>query len=184
MIIKPEKGKRIVRLDAACSHPKVSPDEPIEVEVLIESEPAMKFCFTNCCLKTLEYDLGRTSQIRSLFQEEDYIVMEIRNSATFVPAEFYPNLTNQTYNVGAFIGKVTFHEKQTLPSEEYLEIEEPETEETEETDVEIAPAAEVKEETKKEIDVPKETIFGDKVGEEELDETLKEMSNFELELPQ
>lgn len=184
MIVKPEKGKRVMRLDAACAHPKVSPEEPVEVEVLVESEPAMKFCFTNNCLKTLEYDLGRTSQIRSLFQEGDYIVVEIRNSNTFVPAEFYPNLTNQTYSVGAFIGKVTFHEKQTLPSEEDMEIEESEPEETEEQEEVTAPAAEVKEETKKEIDVPKETIFGDKVGEEELDETLKEMSNFELELPQ
>ena len=185
MIIKPEKGKRVMRLEAACAHPKLSPDEPVEVEVLVESEPAMKFCFTNSCLKTLEYDLGRTSQIRALFQEQDYIVVEIRNSATFVPAEYYPNLTNQTYQVGAFIGKVTFHEKQTLPSEEDLDIIEDETEETEEQDEEpAAPVLEVKEETKKEIDVPKDTIFGEKVGEEELDETLKEMSNFELELPQ
>lgn len=184
MIVKPEKGKRIIRMETACAHPKLSPEFPVEVEVLVESEPAMKFTFTNSCLKTLEYDLGRTSQIRALFQEQDYIVLEIRNSQTFVPAEFYPNLTNQTYNVGAFIGKVTFHEKQTLPSEEDMEIEESEPEENEVEEEVVAPVEEVKEEVKKEIEVPKETIFGDKVGEEELDETLKEMSNFELELPQ
>lgn len=185
MLIKPEKGLRIMRMEAANGNPNVTPQNPLEVEVLVENESAMKFFFTNSCLKTLEYDLGTTAQNHALYQERDYMVVEIRNSQTFVPAELYPQLTNQTYNVGAFIGKVTFHKEQTLPP--FEEFEEPDTEEQDETPVteeEKPVIVEVKEEEKKEIEVPKETIFGDKVKEENLDETLQEMSNFELELPQ
>jgi len=185
MLIKPEKGLRIMRMEAANGNPNVTPQNPLEVEVLVENESAMKFFFTNSCLKTLEYDLGTTAQNRALYQERDYMVVEIRNSQTFVPAELYPQLTNQNYNVGCFIGKVTFHKEQTLPP--FEEFEEPDTEEQNETPVteeEKPVIVEVKEEEKKEIEVPKETIFGDKVKEEDLDETLQEMSNFELELPQ
>lgn len=185
MLIKPEKGLRIMRMEAANGNPNVTPQNPLEVEVLVENESAMKFVFTNSCLKTLEYDLGTTAQNRDLYQERDYMVVEIRNSQTFVPAELYPQLTNMTYNVGAHIGRVTFHKEQTLPP--FEEFEEPDTEEQDETPVteeEKPVIAEVKEEEKKEIEVPKETIFGDKVKEEDLDETLQEMSNFELELPQ
>ena len=185
MLVRPEKGLRVMRIEAANGNPNVSLQNPLEVEVLVENESAMKFFFTNSCLKTLEYDLGTTAQNRALYQERDYMVVEIRNSQTFVPAELYPQLTNQTYNVGAFIGKVTFHKEQTLPP--FEEFEEPMTEDREEVpeaEEEKPVVVEVKEEEKKEIEVPKETIFGDKVKEEELNETLQEMSNFELELPQ
>ena len=185
MIVRPEKGKSVRRLDVACGQPDVSPESPFEVEVLAENETAMRFSFTNSCLKTLEFNLNSSPQLRALCQERDYIVLCVKNSRTFVPAEHYPALSNMTYNVGCFVGKLTWVDKQTLPSEEMKEI--PDEDEPQEEVVEVreeAPAAEVKEEKVKEIDVPKETIFGDKVNEEELDETLKEMSNFELELPQ
>ncbi|MBR5901017.1 O-antigen ligase family protein [bacterium] len=185
LIVRPEKGKSVMRLDVACGQPDVSPEQPFEVEVLAENETAMRFSFTNSCLKTLEFNLNSSTQLRALCQERDYIVVCVKNSRTFVPAEQFPALSNMTYNVGCFVGKLTWMEKQTLPSEEMKEIPEDEEPREEVPEVrETAPVAEVKEEKPKEIDVPKETIFGDKVNEEELDETLKEMSNFELELPQ
>ena len=185
IIARPEKGKYVMRLDVACGQPDVSPETPFEVEVFAENESAMRFSFTNSCIKTLEFNLASSPQLRALCQERDFIVIGVKNSRTFVPAEQYPALSNMTYNVGAFVGKLTWHEKQTLPSEEMKEIpdEEEPAEEVQETPV-VEAVEETKEEQKKEIDVPKETIFGDKVDEEQLDETLKEMSNFELELPQ
>ena len=185
MIVRPDKGRSVMRLDVACGQPDVSAEAPFEVEVLAENETAMRFSFTNSCLKTLEFNLNSSPQLRALCQERDYIVLCFKNSRTFVPAEQYPALSNMTYNVGCFVGKLLWMDKQTLPSEEMKEI--PDEEEPQEPVQEVretVPQEEVKEEKTKEIDVPKETIFGDKVNEEQLDETLKEMSNFELELPQ
>ena len=181
IIVRPEKDRYVLKLEAACGHPKVAPNNPLIVDVAIEGEPAMQFTFTNSTLKVEEIDLRSLDVVRPFLAENDFIALNIHNNITFVPSEHFPSMTNDNYNVGAYIGRITWSDKLAPKPEPKDEEIVEETKEEVITDTE--PDVEVEPENPKEVEVPEKTIFGDKVKEEDLNEKLEEMSNFELELP-
>jgi hypothetical protein len=84
-----------------CSHPDCSPDKPVTATVSINGVVVKQVTFEKFPEQTIcEADISRISKLASLVVDQEYVLVQVSVDRTWIPAEHYPQLTNDTFDVG------------------------------------------------------------------------------------
>jgi hypothetical protein len=95
-----------------CAHPDGGPDNPVKATVTVEGTIIKELVFSKSTpeQKICEADLTEFPALAPLVAEQPYTLIRVSVNRTWIPAEHMPHLTNFTFEVGVYVGPISWRD--------------------------------------------------------------------------